>query len=383
MRAMAENLAKRMILSLSVLVSMVGLSGEAVAQSQGGTPQFKPAPPAATAPPAKKAVAPAPTVVAPAPPVPPAPPTPAAKTTPPAPPVPPTPPGPAAPPANQSLPAPSVAYPPPPATTTSDVPAPPPPGSVPPPGTPVAPPGAAPQPGAPPLCCPCYPGAPAGAYPGYPGAAYSPYGPGAYPPTMVAPYNVPDPGHQKHDGFYLRVGLGIGAAGLTRQSSTTKTELSGAVSSFSLILGGALTQNLILYGELFSQSATSNPKLVIDGVDRGGQSNADFTLFGIGPGAAYYFTTTNIHVSATVALSGLAFRNLFAERPTESSGTGASLKLGVGKDWWVSSNWALGASAQLVVGSVKDLDSKDVVPGDENPSWDIASFSVLLSGTYN
>ena len=60
---------------------------------------------------------------------------------------------------------------------------------------------------------------------------------------------------------------------------------------------------------------------------------------------------------------------------------GATFAAQVGKEWWVSDNWDLGGTAQLMVGAMKDKDP--IVIGGEVPTWKVAAFALLFSANYN
>jgi len=47
----------------------------------------------------------------------------------------------------------------------------------------------------------------------------------------------------------------------------------------------------------------------------------------------------------------------------------------VGKDWWVSENWGLGAAAQLLLGSAKDRNA--------DANWSTAAVALMFTATYN
>jgi hypothetical protein len=53
----------------------------------------------------------------------------------------------------------------------------------------------------------------------------------------------------------------------------------------------------------------------------------------------------------------------------------------VGKEWWVSDNWGLGLSGQMVPGTFRGKDP-DLTLGLV-PSWKATAFSLLFSATYN
>ena len=65
----------------------------------------------------------------------------------------------------------------------------------------------------------------------------------------------------------------------------------------------------------------------------------------------------------------------------EKSKTGLALEALFGKEWWVSDNWGLGLSGQVILGRMqgKDVDMTLL----EVPTWTAKAFSLLFSATYN
>jgi hypothetical protein len=61
---------------------------------------------------------------------------------------------------------------------------------------------------------------------------------------------------------------------------------------------------------------------------------------------------------------------------TGKTKTGPMVRLSVGKEWWVSTDWGLGASFNFVAGSMKD-------EGATPATWKSTAWSLALSATYN
>jgi hypothetical protein len=311
----------------------------AAARAQDATPVVKPAPPAtppaAPAPPAAPVQEAAPPAIA----------------TPPAAPVPPA--APAAPPPAPAAPPPGYAYPP--------GYAPPPPGyAAPPPGYAAPPPGYGPPPG--------YPYPP----PGY-GYGY-PYG---VPMARVAP--PPPPGYHTHDGFYLRLHLGFGYTSMWTNSAGTSFKISGDSAAIGLTLGGAITENLIIYGAL-SGTTISSPDFKRGNVTSTRTGDAD--SFGFGGGVAYYIQPMNVYVAGTLLANKLELSDS-GGTVTNETDFGLGVEALVGKEWWVSDNWGIGAAARAHFASMKDssIDMKSLTGA--NDTWKTAAFSLLFSATYN
>ena len=198
------------------------------------------------------------------------------------------------------------------------------------------------------------------------------------PPPVYYPFQPagPPPGYRTHDGLFLRANSGIGFMRANYSDSGYDTTISGSGIALSFALGGALTRNLIVYGEglFFSQEfdaasqTGTGPSRMIDGCG----------LLGVGPGVAYYLEPANFYFSGTVALS----RVLLTESlPSESAATRDHLDTGfgfaatVGKEWWASDNWGLG-----VAGLFHGASMKMTLP---NTRIFVAALSILFSATYN
>jgi hypothetical protein len=177
---------------------------------------------------------------------------------------------------------------------------------------------------------------------------------GEYPPPSV--YAVPPlpdqtsrleglPGAREHDGFFLRLSMGPGA-GRTRYDESldgvrvSEVEASGLSGLLDIGVGGRLVGNLILHGNLIF-SRFNSPTRRVDGVEDASISvSTSATL--VGAGVSYYFMPLNVYLSTTLGLGWL-----FERRSGEElrSGTGFSMAVGAGKEWWVgrSGNWGVGA----------------------------------------
>ena len=170
----------------------------------------------------------------------------------------------------------------------------PPPATAQPPATPQAQDGATPpgNAGVPPYAPPpgydtqpAYP--PAGYYPppGYmpPPGYYPPPGypsPGAYYPP---PPSGPPPGHHEHDGFYMRLCMGLGYLH-TSDSYQGQTEtVSGPGVGMDMAFGAAVARNLLVFGDL-SITMASEPTWKYAGTSDT-LTNTTLTLLGMGPGA--------------------------------------------------------------------------------------------------
>jgi hypothetical protein len=121
-------------------------------------------------------------------------------------------------------------------------------------------------------------------------------------------------------------------------------------------------------------SAVSNGRLV-GAVSVGGFGRAG--VLGIGGGAAYYLDS-NLFFAGSLVGSKLFIDDVNGNTAVQSD-LGITIEGLVGKEWWVSDNWGLGVSGQLLLGVMKD----QATPNGSPPTWKLAAFSVLFSASYN
>lgn len=181
----------------------------------------------------------------------------------------------------------------------------------------------------------------------------------------------PRAGVRTHDGFFLQMDLGLGGFGTSAEQGGTEMELSGGAGQFSIGVGGAVTPNFILAGQLWGVSAP-DPTVELNGADLG-EADGTVSLSGIGVQAVYYFMPINLFISVTPSITQVSFDDGTATGETE---TGFGLKFAVGKEWWVSDNWAVGLNGQLAYSSNDDK-------GAGAPTWGTGWFGVAFSATYN
>ena len=178
-------------------------------------------------------------------------------------------------------------------------------------------------------------------------------------------------GYHEHDGIYLRlqVGGGYTRASLMNQDLATK----GGAVSFNGEFGAAPLRNLILALKVFT-ATTTNPDLELNDVTLEGR-NADLSqsYAGVGGGITYYFMPANVYLSGGVTVNQLSIQDDGDKIAETDLGTG--LHLGIGKEWWVSTNWGLGFGLEFAVGRVPEK--------DDSGRWQVVNGSLFLSATFN
>jgi len=178
-------------------------------------------------------------------------------------------------------------------------------------------------------------------------------------------------GYHEHDGFYLRlqVGGGYTRASLMNQDLATK----GGAVSLNAEFGAAPLRNLILALKVFT-ATTTNPDLELNDVTLEGRNvDRSQTYAAVGGGLTYYFMPANVYLSGGVTVNQLS--DYDDGKEIRETGLGTGLHLGLGKEWWVSSNWGLGFGLEFAAGRVPEK--------DKSPRWQVVNGSLFLSATFN
>jgi hypothetical protein len=197
------------------------------------------------------------------------------------------------------------------------------------------------------------------------------------------PWEHVSAGGRRHEGFFLRLSIGLGGGAISSKGHIERdfdeTAESGLGLGTSIGIGGAVTDNLILYGDIF-QTTVFDPTLERDnreveprddpllGMDVGD----DLRLAGIGVGLVYYFMPINIYVAGSVGFGQAVFEDNGGDVAGSDIGFASNLMLG--KEWWVGADWGLGLAGQFIT-----------VVTDDDILGDITGlgFNLMFSATYN
>ena len=98
---------------------------------------------------------------------------------------------------------------------------------------------------------------------------------------------------------------------------------------FGLLIGGSVASNLILHAHFAGRSSMMD----------------DHHTYFVGMGLTRYWMPSNLYLTGSLGLAGFETNwDLFepADRELNGTGTGIGASVTVGKEWWVSDNWALG-----------------------------------------
>ena len=199
------------------------------------------------------------------------------------------------------------------------------------------------------------------------------YGRGYGPQPGYAPAYGSGYGSHQHDGFYMRLFVGPGYLSTSETYLGETGTYSGVGVTYGAAFGGTIAPNLILYGEFLGTTITNAS--VSYGGTRPDYSGMDLTLFGFGPGVAYYIEPVNLYLSGTLTFTEISFSDTNTAAPVDSTNLGIGLSFMVGKEWWVARDWGIGIAGQIHIATMHD-------PG-YNARMRASAFSILFSATYN
>ena len=189
-------------------------------------------------------------------------------------------------------------------------------------------------------------------------------------PAPSVPPAVSPAGPTSH-GLFAGAGLGLGEL----HFSYGPYVFWGRSSSIALWAGGALTRNLILFGQLYDAH--------VFGPSSTYGELSDLNLFGVGPGLKYYLTPANVFLSGSVMLSKVRFgidgAGVFPDMRQavdESTDWGATFRVALGKTWQTSSRWSLGLEGEALYGRMTYR------APDPDETGTVKSFSLLVSAAY-
>ncbi len=178
-----------------------------------------------------------------------------------------------------------------------------------------------------------------------------------------------------HDGFFLNLGLGIGTTSMDFEIDDY-SEYSGNMSGTSTLLdiriGGCPIENLAISFDM-SGITMDDPKVDTDNFS--GTAKGSYNISAVGLGGTWFMEDWNAYAGGSFFFFGQ--ENL--ENDAVSGKVDGSLKgiaLRVGKEWWVSDNWGLGAQLQYNrTNFVADVDIEE--------TDDYSTIGLLFSATFN
>ena len=188
--------------------------------------------------------------------------------------------------------------------------------------------------------------------------------------TESSPQDAPPPkGFHTHDGFFLRMGYGLGYQSASASADGVDLSIGGVANNLTIAMGGAVAENVIVHAEVFGGTAPGPTIQSGRGLAKTGD-DVKITFAGIGPGMTVY-NSANTFISGSVGLGRIGLSQN-GEMARTNFGVGCNLLFG--KEWWVSQDWGLGLAGQFYYFSVKE---------DPNINWSGAGGGITLTATYN
>ena len=192
----------------------------------------------------------------------------------------------------------------------------------------------------------------------------------APPPAPAGGYST----YNRHFGFFIRPELGFGYFGASASQGGMDVKVSGGGGVFALGIGGAVSENFIVAGQVWDYIASSpTVKVTYGGSTLSGTSDGSAGLVGYGVLLNWYLQPSNLYLAVTPSFTKLVSSD-GTTNSTSEWGFGA--RLAAGKEWWVSDHWGIGLAASLALSSNKDT-------GSGAPTWGSAAFGLTCSATYN
>jgi hypothetical protein len=178
---------------------------------------------------------------------------------------------------------------------------------------------------------------------------------------------------ETHDGFYFNGQLGFGGSAIVAErEGVPDVEFNNGNGDFSFDLGGALSQNVLLFGRFWSVYQ-ANPNAETAGVEIDLDDDVTVYMAAVAIGARYYFMPINLYAGASL---GLARFGIEADGDNiADSDYGFAIQLEVGKEWWVDADWAIGVGGRFSHAAADTEQEAGSVTGD--------ALSVLFTATYN
>jgi hypothetical protein len=187
-----------------------------------------------------------------------------------------------------------------------------------------------------------------------------------------------------HDGFYLRMGLGIGYGSVSSKGSAGGADVEitykGMGPVYELLFGGTPGGGFVLGGGFVGQDI-SEPEIEIV-VDSGGSASGTATdsalgVAVVGPFVDWFIDPTGgAHVGL---IGGIGVIGVQDEKGDSASGFGGAVFGGY--DFWVDDQWSLGPEARIVYVNA----SRDSGTGPLSSSFDDSalSFQLLFTALYH
>lgn len=173
----------------------------------------------------------------------------------------------------------------------------------------------------------------------------------------------------RHDGFFLRMGIGAGYLWNTMKEPNFEYKVRGTVVPLEILIGGSLIPGLVAGGGLWiapgAQLRTEG-----SGADTTAASDLQMTFYQLGPFVDYYIDPTQgFHVLLAATLAGFQMSLKDSVNTTLSPSRnfnpiradGFAVTGGVGQEFWIGNQWSVGGMLRLTYATLEDTNAVGVV----------------------
>lgn len=182
---------------------------------------------------------------------------------------------------------------------------------------------------------------------------------------------------ETHDGFYFNGQIGFGGSSIVVETpGRPDIEFDNGNGDFSVDFGLALNPDVVVFARLWS-FVQASPTAETAGVEIQFEDDVSVNTSGLSLGGRYYFMPLNLYAGLSVGAARFTIEedgDAFAE-----SQLGFAFAVEVGKEWWVSGDWALGVGGRFTHASADD----EPAPGVPDGTLTGNALGVLFTATYN
>jgi hypothetical protein len=185
-------------------------------------------------------------------------------------------------------------------------------------------------------------------------------------------------GHHQHDGFYLSMSVGPVFGSVIDEMTQYTVTMSGTGAEFDFKIGGAVSENLLLHATLISKSMAGPMIKLSNSSSAKASDNIAVGEAMLGGGLTYYFMPSNVFLSGSVGLGNFSIIDSKDSDNNVSTQRGFSMQLKIGKEWWISKNWAFGVGLTYGKTSLTNTPSTNIVE-----KLNSNRFGILFNTTFN
>lgn len=184
--------------------------------------------------------------------------------------------------------------------------------------------------------------------------------------------DLPPETEGRHTGFFMRLSVGPGYYRMWADAAEGTMALRAAGAGLTLGLGGALSENVVLFGEMALQT-TIDPR-VDTYAGNGSRPGTAVTTAAVGLGAGYHLMPAQVFVAGSLLLAQARAVDCPTERLLGKTDVGPGLALAVGRDWWLTPSWTIG-----VLGRFQLARLRDPAHGKGAAMWGALALSIAFS----